>query len=169
MKKGDVEAFNKLFYQYAGKVRYMAGLFIPDPEIAKDVVQDIFFKIWEKRHLIDENLSFQSYLLQATKNLLINLVKSRLREIEAKKYFLDVLENSGNQVEEYIIFSELEDQVTKRLEELPPRQRQIFMLSRNEGLKNSEIAQRLNISKKTVEAHIYEVLKQLKVLVKRDH
>ncbi len=167
MKNGNVEAFNKLFFKYAGKVRYMARLFISDSEIAKDVVQDIFFTIWEKRLMINENLSFQSYLLQSTKNLLINMVKSRLRDAEAKKYFLDTLDRSRNQTEDYIIFRELDDEVNKQLEQLPPRQRQIFMLSRSEGLKNSEIAQKLNISKRTVEEHIHQALKQLKGGIKQ--
>jgi len=168
MKEGDVEAFNKLFFRYAGKVRYMSELFVADREIAKDVIQDIFFMIWEKRLMINENLSFQSYLLQSTKNLLINMVKSRLRDIEAKKYFLDTLEKSRNQTEDYIIFRELDNEVNKQLEQLPPRQRQIFMLSRNEGLNNNEIAKKLNISKRTVEEHIYQVLKQLKGEIKQN-
>jgi RNA polymerase sigma-70 factor, ECF subfamily len=162
LKAGELKAFNELFYAYAPRLRsFMKKLYV-DGYKADETVQNVFIKIWENRNNINPDLSFHAYIFQAAKNHIYNEAKKELREIRLGQKYSAHAEQCGNYTEDYIIFKELQEQTSLSIDSLPPQQKQIFMLSFQEGLSHDEIAAKLNISKRTVENHIYRATKQIK-------
>jgi RNA polymerase sigma-70 factor (ECF subfamily) len=138
-------------------------------EDSEDIVQDVFYKIWKNRAHLDESQSFVSYLFSAVKNSSLNLLdrkkhESKYTEIMALLYLRQRQENGI----ETLVARDLEHDFSKALEHLPHECRKIFELSRFEGLKYQQIAERLNISIKTVETQMSRALFKIRFELK-DH
>ena len=152
-------ALDELFNRYWEKLFKSADKLLFDEDAAKDVVQDVFIKIWENRNsILITNL--YAYLLQATKYQVI----SHLRRGKFTAQHEERLESliSENSTEQIINFKELNLAITESLEHVPNRCREIFYLSRFEYLSNKEIADRLDLSVRTVETQISKALKYLR-------
>lgn len=163
IQNGDMVAFYNLYERYSKKLYFFVLRYIKLEADAEEIVQEVFIKIWENRNKIDVYSSFESYLFTIAYNTTISLFRKRLTE---KKYLehlnsLQQLENSSEITDE-IHFNELNNKVQTLLNKLTPRQQEIFHLSREEGLSNETIAQKLNISINTVKKHITNVLAFLK-------
>lgn len=170
IRKGDIDSFEKLFHRfYPGLCSYGVSL-VKKEEIAEEVVQDVFYNIWKNRDSLRINRSWQSYLYRAVyNNSMMYLRKTRREYLTDDGFNLDFQVNSPDpsQVMEY---REVSEMVLKTLEELPERTREIFRMSRQEGLKYKEIALKLSISVKTVEANMGKALKALRTsLEKYEH
>ena len=150
---GSRKAFEVLYMTYAPRVEYfLRGLLKNDLE-AEDITQDIFYKIWSNRETIAQIDSFKSYLFRMAKNAVYNhyshlLVKENYIEIEKNK------QNYEDLIEEKIHAEDLELLIVMSIEKMPPQRKKIFKMSRFEHLSNDEIAQQLNISKRTVASRI---------------
>ncbi len=130
---------------------------------AEEIVQEVFVKVWEARNKIDVHSSFESFLFTVAYNATISLFRKRVTE---KKYVehlksLQQFNNAPDIIDE-IQFNELNEKVRLLLNELTPRQKEIFQLSREEGLSHEEIAEKLNISVNTVKKHMVNTLAFLK-------
>lgn len=161
LKEGDIKAFEELYSRYANRLLAFTHIYIKDKYESEEVVQEVFIKIWEKRHLLDETQSFKSYLFRSVKNYILNIFRKKIRETGLE----EISESNtycSNFTEESINLSDLELATQNTIRGLPSVQRNIFTLSRFEQLNNEEISQKLNISKRTVEHHIYLALKTLK-------
>jgi len=153
LQKGDVRAFDRLFAKYGGKLFYLAKGYLGSREEAEGLVQEVFIKVWENRKNIKEHLSF----------------RAKYRKQEFLEEFLKVNSGLTNEETIHIEYVELLEQVDLIVEKLPPRQKQIFKLSREEGLSHKEIARILFIQPKTVENHLHNAMKRIrKHLGKRD-
>ena len=164
IKLGDEQAFELFFRKFNLRLCVFANKFLNDPEVAKEIVQDAFVKVWEGRDEIDPEDSLRSYIFKIVQNLSIN--KLRKREVESRYieiYKLVYIEQHEFSAHEIYAASELEEHLTDSISKLPAGCREIFKLSRNEGLKYSEIADILNISPKTVEAQMSKALRLLKL------
>jgi RNA polymerase sigma-70 factor, ECF subfamily len=164
IKLGDEQAFELLFRKYYVRLCSFANKFLNDPEEAKEIVQDVFTKIWEGRDGIDPEDSLKSYLFKIAQNLSLNKlqrkkVESRYTEV-FKLVYLDQHEFSAH---ESLLARELEENIANALAKLPPECRKVFELSRTEGLKYKEIADTLHISVKTVEAQMSKALRSLRI------
>ena len=151
-----------LFRSHYSDLCAYANVYLKDPDASEEVVQEVFFKLWSKRDTIEITSSKQSYLFRAVRNGSLNLIKHiNIRE-EYKAY--NKREISYGETEHYdeVIASELEQKISKAIEELPTERRKIFILSRYEGLKYSEIAEKLGISPKTVENQMGKALKYMR-------
>lgn len=160
IKKGDEDAFSKAFDLYYSQLCFFADNVIHDFDLSRSVVQQVFVDLWIRRTNLDILFSLKSYLFQAVKNEALDILKHRkvetkylqsLREKDEQGWFHDQIEEA-----------ELNDRINTAIQELPPRCRDIFMLCRFEELKYSEIAERLNISVKTVEMQISIALKKIR-------
>ena len=131
-------------------------------EDAEGLIQDVFITIWEKRAYIKEELHFKSYLYTITKRLTIK----RIRRLVLENQFQSDSENTSKEVnhetEDYIIFSDLMEHANVSIDKLPSERKQIFMLSKQHGLSNQEISEKLKISKRTVENQLYKANKTLR-------
>ena len=156
---GDVQAFELLFKMYYPTLCSFSNKYLINPEEAKDVVQDVFLKLWENRDEIDTKESLKAYLFRITANNSIDRlrrrkVKTKYDEI-LKLVYLDNYEPSPHNS---LLERELSEYIGLALSKIPPQCRRVFDLSRIEGLKYNEIAKYLKISIKTVESHMSKAL-----------
>lgn len=163
LKKGDGNAFERLYRRYWAKVYHYAGLFINSPAEQEDLTQQVFLKIWEIRESLDEKRSLDGLLFIITRNFTFNTYHRSLN--------LEAVKKAEEISAEYVDLSpvhadvearNLESYINQLVECLPPRQREAFLLSRSEGLTYNEIAGRMGISVKAVEKHISLALKFIK-------
>ena len=160
IKNSNQGVFELVFnYYYSGLVIY-ADQIIKNTEISEDIVQSVFLKLWETRETI-EIRSLRSYFMQCVKNRCID----HLRSQQVKQRFDDRIPDADHLVMEEDLWTknELSELIERAIEDLPPRCRDIFCMSRYENLKIAEIAERLDLSKRTVETQISKALKILRI------
>src|SRR5690606_22687019 len=162
LKNGNKAAFNTLFYTFEPRLYAYVVKLTRNPEDAKEVVQEVFLKVWEKRENIDLQFSFDSFLYTIAKNLVYNKAKHNAYYFAYKEYVWLNGCKEENFTENMVHFNELEKLIKSTCMQLPPIQRKVFMLSRIEGLSNKEIAEQLNTSISNVKNHIYKALLFLK-------
>ncbi len=162
IQKDDRVAFYRLYERYGKRLYGFVLGFLKQEVDAEEIVQEVFIKIWESRNKIDVYSSFEAYIFTIAYNATISLLRKRIIENRYLEHLKSVqLENSPEIIEE-IQFQELNKKVKSLLNQLTPRQKEIFLLSREEGLSHREIAEKLNISVLTVKKHIANTLSFLK-------
>mgnify|MGYP006295800143 CR=1 FL=1 len=159
LKQGDLMAFDAIYEKYCERLFGFVLQYIKQENDAEGIVQEVFIKIWESREKIDTSASFETFLFTIAYNTTINLLRKRINE---QKY-LEHLKNRqqilhANQIIDEIHYRELNQQVAELLKQLSPRQKEIYLLSREQGLTHEEIAQKLQISPNTVKNHLVSVL-----------
>jgi len=160
LKNSNQGVFEMVFkYYYSGLVVY-ADQIIKNTPVSEDIVQSVFMKLWETRQSL-EIRSFRSYFIQCVKNSSID----HLRNQEVKnRYSQQGIDYTQVEMQEDLwTKTELDELIQKAIDKLPPRCREIFLLSRIENLKIAEIAEKLNLSGRTVETQISKALKILRV------
>jgi RNA polymerase sigma-70 factor, ECF subfamily len=158
----DKESFELLFRQYYQMLCSYAYRFVNDADTAEEIVQDLFYKIWEKRSEIQINTSEKSYLYSAVHNRCLKFIEHRNVESRYKSYYLMHGSEIDNAPPQNSNVRELQIIIDQTLDTLPERCGRIFRLNRFEGLKYQEIADKLAISIKTVEANMGKALKILR-------
>jgi RNA polymerase sigma-70 factor, ECF subfamily len=159
--EGNLDNFEALFKHFYAPLVVYACKYVGDVDIARDIVQDFFVRLYEKRQSINIDTSIKSYLYRSIFNCCINFKKQRsiqdkhLKNIDMDKDDEGNLENEINRVE-------LQHRIFEVIDSLPAKCSRIFKMNRLEGLKNEEIAQQLNLSKRTVETQISKALKILR-------
>jgi len=166
LKAGDQTAFELLFhFYYPGLVMYSVQ-FTTDRMEAEEIVQDFFVRFWQKHQQILLTDSLKSYLFLSVKNGCLNYLKHKKVE---EKYIRQMAELSSRHLAydpDLYLATELQEKVKNAIDLLPEKCREIFIMSRIQGLKNDEIATNLNISKRTVETQISKALKVLRIELK---
>jgi RNA polymerase sigma-70 factor (ECF subfamily) len=164
---GDKFSFETVYRYYYPRLNYFARQYLLDADASKNIVQDVFAELWDKRESIYSDTNLQAWLFTVTKNKSLKAIakfKSRenygnyikVRELEVNYKSLSDFDTSN------LIFEELQKQIQITLEKLPPSCRKIFEMSRFEDKKNREVAEELNLSIKTVEAQISKALRIFK-------
>jgi RNA polymerase sigma-70 factor (ECF subfamily) len=159
IKAGDEVAFSRLFDEYYVSLCYFANKFIRDIDASRSVVQQVYVDLWEKREKIDIFWSVKSYMYNSVRNRSIDYLRKNKNSVS-----LTDPENDTRQIpfRDLVEESELNELINSSINKLPEKCREIFLLCRFEELKYSEIAQKLNISVKTVEMQIGIALKKLR-------
>lgn len=158
LKTGDRRAFTLIFdYYYTGLVVF-ADRYLHDMELSEDIVQSVFVRLWENRHSIQSS-SIRYYLSSAVKNNCIDLIRKKETQ---EKYVRRQMAGEIDHGADFWAESELEQMIEKSIANLPHRCAEIFRMSRFEGLKTHEIAEKLNLSNRTVETQISNALKSLR-------
>lgn len=159
VRSGDLKAFEDLFRTFYGELCNYAYQYFRDKGTAEEIVQDLFYKLWEKKEMLVIRSSIRSYLYKSVYNNSMMLI----REKNVRKTTNTIPENSemfaGHKPDEQLETRELERVVESTLSTMPKKVRRIFEMSRFEGLKYKEIADKLLISIKTVEANMGKALK----------
>ncbi len=169
----DKETFEFIFKKFYVTLCYFAFDYVGNKEIAEDIVGDLFLKLWEEKSTLKINTSLKSYLFKAVQNHCLNYNKHQIviKKFESslsndykndKKSFSD----SKNNLPNYLIAQEIQDKIEQSISILPAQCQQIFKLNRFENLKYKDIANKLNISVKTVETQMYRALKKIKDFLK---
>ena len=161
IKKGDKDAFNKLFLQYYDRLCQFVGYYIQDTDTVENIVQDLFFKIWINRNTWNFTPNIVSYLYKAARNYSLNYLKnSKIKDKSLDEYSKSF--NLSETPEKEFIDREFNDSVHEAINELPEQCRIIFKMNKFDGLKYAEIADIKNISVKTVETQMGRALKYLR-------
>lgn len=165
LKNDNEFAFEQLFNKYYASLCLFTFRFLHNREMAEEIVQEVFVRIWTKRSTLEINTSVKQYLLSSVRNRSLNLIQHEKVE---KHYARHVELGALAEQDPDFCFQEigLRKKIEKSIELLPEKRREIFRLSREEGLKYHEIADRLHLSVKTVEAHMGLALKQLRESLK---
>ena len=162
IRKGDKAEFESLFRSsYVSLVKYARPL-IKDQDTAEEIVQDLFVRLWQEKEKIKIESSLSGYLFRSVHNRCLHFIEHRkvmerhAGEISARK--ADTAEDPS----EILHYKDLQARIAGILERLPERCGTIFCMSRFEGLKYSEIAEKLSVSVKTVEASMGRALKEFR-------
>ena len=163
IKNGDMLAFDSIYQKYSKKLYVFIFGILKSQKDSEDIVQDVFTKVWEKRATINEFLSFQSYLFTIAHNTSISLIRKRANETNFVSHVKSIQTPNAESVESNETeFKELKEKLEKTINELPKRQKQVYLLSREEELSYKEIAEKLGISQNTVENHMVKALKYVR-------
>ena len=158
MVKGDQKAFERLYHKYWPKVYHFTSIYIDDEYEREEIVQKVFIRFWDARERLDPQKSPDGLLFIITRNLIFNQVHRSMNE----KAMKEALALESPDVELSSDAEDLKAYVDNLVQALPARQREAFLLSREEGLSYREIAAKMKISEKGVERNLYLARKFLK-------
>lgn len=168
LKSGDKVVYEQLFQSNYRNLVLYAKKFVMETDIARDLVQDVFVYLWDKRQNLSIEKSLSSYLFRGVHNACINYLKRESTKDNYIKQFLINLNGNAYQTSheedahEMLVRNDLLKQIEGIVDTLPEQCRNIFKMSRFRGMKNKEIAEIYSISPRTVETQIYRALKVLK-------
>ena len=161
MKAGDKESFNSLFRRYYSPMVRFCVRFVADVDQSAEIVQDLFVKLWTGREKLVVPDSFESYMLRSVRNAAITYINRERAHAETnQRIYTD--ESDANDPSEALQSNNLELSYRKVLATMPEKRREVFLASRYDGLKYAEIAEKMGLSQKTVEAHMSAAIKQLR-------
>ena len=166
LKKDDKSAVDELFSYYYPRLYHFSKSILKIETDIDDILQEVFVKIWLNRNKISNIETFNAYIFTITKNEVLNLIRSNLRDQTFKEEFFLRSVAEEYQTQNQVEFDEIKSGIDRIVASLPEKRQQVFVLSRTEGLSNKEIAQQLNISEKTVEDHITHAIKHIKTSIK---
>ena len=162
----DKEQFELLFKTHFNYLCNFAKQYVNDADTAQDICQKVFIALWEKRENLNSNQSIKSYLFTAVKNRCLNYIrdnkKYRSKVLDLDCGDFDLAEKEEDQFGE----EELKSKIDKAMNSLPEKCRMVFEMSRFQKMKYREIAEELDISQKTVEAHMSKAMKILREALK---
>lgn len=160
MKEGDMAAFTELYNRHWKPLYVSARNLLRTPEVAKDIVQEVFTSLWQNRASLDIRY-LKAYLQQAVRFQVLKAIRSD----KASADFYHRLTEASTEIiiENHLLFKELQHTVAELIQSLPEDCRQAFLLSRDQHLSYNQIAERLNVSVKTVEKKMSHSLKYIRI------
>jgi len=173
LRDGDINAYEQIYNTLYPRLFYFVREYIADEEIVRNILQDTFLSLWEHRTILLEDFNLSAWLYTVTKNKALKHLRHREY---VNKYSRDKIQTFNEDTlnafalermdTSVLTLHEIQNIIEKTLTNLPPQYREVFKMSRFGSYKNLEIAENLNISEKTVEAHITKTLKLLRVALK---
>lgn len=157
IKQDDLQEFEKLFKLFYTPLCRYANKFLKDMDIAEEIVQDFFYNYWKNRQTMNIQISLKSYMYRAVRNNSLKYLEHIAVVKKYEKSYKEVNVEASTNVDE-LELNELNEIIESTLNQLPDRCSQIFKMSRFEGMKYNEIAEKLSISIKTVEANMGKAL-----------
>jgi len=167
LANNDRNSFKDIFRDYYQPLCHLSLHYLEDDDEAKGVVQEAFVRLWEIRHKLNTDSNLRNFLFTLVKNNCLNILKRRqiLLKHHEKIRWMEMhyqYESLVRMGDDYMEFDELRERIDRAIQNLPDHCRVVFELSRFEDLKNREIAEKLGVTQKTVEAHLTKALKLLR-------
>ena len=165
-KNGDEKAYEYLVDTYHHRLCVYANSLVNDHDHAEDIVQNVFIRTWERRHNLKSNFTIKSFLYKSVHNEFIDQYRKKKSVTALEKKYIEELERFTEKDE--VFFERLLNLVQREIQNLPPKCRKIFLMSKQEGFTNVEIAEQLNVSIKTIEYHITKAFAILRQKANKD-
>ena len=159
---GCERSFEVLFKKYHGYLYHYSFRVFRDRCTADEIVHQTFIKIWDGKEKLANIKSIKSYLYAVNRSLVVDELRSISRDKRLAERLAHRIVSSHNAVEEDVIYHDLQEIAQQAIEQLPPKRKQIFKLSRQHGFTHKEIARRLNISENTVKVSVHRSLQQIR-------
>ncbi len=166
MRNGDTGALGVLYMRYSAAVSEFAFRFIRNREEVADITHNIFCKLWDERSTLHNVYEMKGYLFSMTRNAIFNELRHRKVVCEWETEVKLTGDIHCDDTDSAISTSDLLEMINLHIEHMPDLRRRIFCMSRYENMTHAEIAEKLNVSQKTVEYHIGIALKELRKLLK---
>lgn len=162
IRNDNKDAFKSLYDRYGKKIYYFSLRFLGNNEEAEDLVQSVFINLWINRKMLDQGQEIRSYIYKSAVNSIYNIIKRRSVRARYSETVIREGEPFSDVTFEKVVGRDLEELVNSIISNLPEQQRQVFRLSRTECMTHEEIANKLGISLRTVENHMYRALKVIR-------
>ena len=159
---GDEKAFEDIYRHYTKRLFPYVQKLVKTPELAEELIQDIFVQLWINRHIFSNVQHPTSYLFSIANRQALKYLKKVASDARILRSITDYAEPSRNETEEQIILRESVEAIDMAVAQLPEQRRLIWKLSRDEGLSHDQIAERLSISKNTVKNQMVHALKHVR-------
>lgn len=166
--EGDEDAFCELYAAYKNRLIYFAMRFLKSREYAEDIFQDAFAVVWQGRRFINPDASFSAYLYTIVRNRILNQLRDLSNQDKLREQILSQAVNYTNETKDEIIANDLRQFISRALQQLTPRQRVIFQMSRERQMSHREIAEVLGISVNTVQESISISLRTLRTYLEKN-
>ena len=160
---GDEPAFAELFRRYDRRIYPFVLKMIKSPILAEEITQEIFIKIWRHRESLSVIEQPESYILTIAARHTLDQIKKRLNEHKMLQRFSAGLSPTHNEPEELLLLKDTEELIQRAVDQLPPQQKSVYLLSRQQGLSYEEIGQELKISPNTVRNHLVKALATIRI------
>ncbi|MEQ7798991.1 RNA polymerase sigma-70 factor [Pedobacter sp. ASV1-7] len=158
-------AFDQVYFRYWKKLLLYSGKIVKDEDESKDIVQEVFISLWKRRAELSDIISLSSYLHGAIRFRSLGYIRNNLYKNNYLASLKSFFEEGVDMVNEYIDLDELSGVIDTQISKLPPKMREIFVLSRVEQMTHREIAEHLNISDKTVKKQINRSLNLFRLVL----
>ncbi|MEO7533146.1 MAG: RNA polymerase sigma-70 factor [Ferruginibacter sp.] len=165
---GDDIAFGTLYKNYYFSVSKLVLRYVMSPELAEDISQEIFIKIWESRARLSEIQCFRSYLFIVLRNYTLNILKTAARNEVGLAEIIHHYQAARINTEEEILDKEYQRFLNRTLDKLPPRSKEVFNLCRRQSKSYPEVALQLGISRNAVKNHMVHSMKIIKKLMEKE-
>ena len=166
ISKSDDKAFTELYNRYWDKLLFISGIKFRDLSVAEEMVQDVFLDIWNRRLELNITGELEAYLAVSMKYKVINAQAKLKRATEYQQYSLIRKTQQDNSTEEWLSFNELKGRLSLLVSKLPEKCRITYLLSREQGLSQKEIAIKMHVTEKAVEANMSRAVKSLRIALK---
>jgi len=164
---GDEKAFRQIYEQYWNRIYTMALLYFKSPVAAQDMVQEVFLKVWVNRSELPAIASFGAWLRIIARNFLISSLRKKTTQYVWGMEDNGTVPDQASSADEQLVMKETAGLIRRAIEQLPPQQQKIYRMSREEGLKLTEVAAALDLSHNTVREHMSKALKNIRLYLIR--
>jgi len=162
IKAGNMLAFDILYKKYSTRIYQFANSILKSSEDSENILQDVFLNLWKNRLHVEKNSSIKYYIFTIAYNSSISVIRKKAKESEFFEHLRTMQENNQQPVNLELEYNELSENLNEIINKLPQRQKEVYLLHKEEGLKYQEIADQLNISVNTVENHMSRALKTIR-------
>ena len=162
LREGNAQALDYFYHQYSLRIYRKLLKMVKVETIAEELVQDVFVRIWDKRHQIDPDRSFRSYLFTIAQNLVYDLYRKVAREERLQEVIKEASSEIYMHVEEGVFLKETSEILNKAINNLPSQQKLVFTLCKLEGKSYEDASATLGISTSTINNHIVKATKSIK-------
>ena len=169
LSAGDQDAFREIFELHWDQIHAVGLKILKSPELAKDLAQDTFMRIWYNREQLKDVHNFRAYLNVLSRNLAIDLLRKKVFTVENEDYLVAYFSEEATSPIDDAEYKELKQLLHEAVSHLPPQMQQVFRLSRLEGLSHTEIAARMNIARVTSKSYMVRALAAVRKYLSQYH
>ncbi len=159
LQKGDIKAFEKLYFFYSRKLYGNILKMVKSTEIAEEILQELFQRVWERRKNIDTTKSFKSYLFTIARHLVYDFLHLQVKQRGLEAHLVETSTSSYQHIDNEIEFKETNSIIANGIRRLPPQRRHVYVLCKIQGKSYEDVSRILGISTSTISDHIVKATK----------